>query len=163
MDVNIGKDIIITVDTTALPQTALDHVLYIGLRNILMDAHASATLEKHPVRDDMIAASRALAEKKLAALMSGVVRAAPTARTSDPVMARARKMALKPVNDAWRAKGRKPSDMTTEERTKFVDDYLAANPKVIETARAAIAAEAELPDAAFELPDIAPATDSPAQ
>lgn len=84
--VAIGKGIEMDVDFSAMPKTALDHILYIGARNILMDSHASITKESNP--DDLEAAARAMAEKKLAALMAGEVRVSG-AREGDPVKAEA--------------------------------------------------------------------------
>ena len=50
-----------------------DHIVRTGLRNLLMDAHASATAKADP--ENYIKRSRELAEKKLASLYAGVVRA----------------------------------------------------------------------------------------
>src|SRR5262249_22234675 len=71
--VAIGKGIELDVDETRLNSEVHDHILRTGLRNLLMDAHASATAKVDP--DNYINRSRELAEKKLASLYAGVVRA----------------------------------------------------------------------------------------
>lgn len=106
MDVQIGKGITIPVDPTALPQAALDHVLYIGLRNILMDSHAGIPTTE----PDYQAKASAIAEKKLAALMSGEVRVAST-REGDPVKAEAIRIATDRIKAALRKAGRKVGDV----------------------------------------------------
>jgi len=50
-----------------------DHIVRTGLRNLLMDAHASATAKADP--ENYIKRSREMAERKLASLYAGVVRA----------------------------------------------------------------------------------------
>lgn len=106
MDVNIGKNIVLAVDVIALPAAALDHIIYIGLRNVLMDSHASITRETNPA--DFEAAARAMAEKKLAALMSGEVRAVGTrSRESDPVRAEAMRIAMDRAKARAKAAGKK--------------------------------------------------------
>ena len=73
MLVAIGKGIELEVDVTRLNTEVRDHILRTGLRNLLMDAHASATAKADP--QGYVQKSRELAEKKLASLYAGVVRA----------------------------------------------------------------------------------------
>jgi hypothetical protein len=73
MLVAIGKGIELEVDVTRLNNEVRDHVMRTGLRNLLMDAHASATAKADP--HGYVQKSRELAEKKLASLYGGVVRA----------------------------------------------------------------------------------------
>jgi hypothetical protein len=73
MLVAIGKGIELDVDVTRFNSEVHDHIVRTGLRNLLMDAHASATAKADP--DNYINRSRELAEKKLASLYAGVVRA----------------------------------------------------------------------------------------
>lgn len=110
MDVNIGKDIVLAVDVEKLPAGPLAHVIYIGLRNILMDAHASIKSSEYETTEAYQAASAAMAEKKLAALLAGEVRATSGSRTrvGDPVKRRAIEIALPYAKAAWeKASGRK--------------------------------------------------------
>jgi hypothetical protein len=73
MLVAIGKGIELDVDVTRLNNEVRDHVMRTGLRNLLMDAHASATAKADP--HGYVQKSRELAEKKLASLYEGVLRA----------------------------------------------------------------------------------------
>jgi hypothetical protein len=74
--INIGKGIDMAVDVESLPAMALDHIIRIGLRNVLMDAHASITEKEYPDAGLRVEAARAVAQKKLEALMRGEVRVA---------------------------------------------------------------------------------------
>jgi hypothetical protein len=98
MQVQIGKGIELEVNTAKLPQNVLDHVIYTGLRNVLMDSHASATAKADP--EGYIVKSRELAEKKLASLYAGIARVqsvgGPKAPT-DPVGAVILRLARKAV------------------------------------------------------------------
>jgi len=82
----IGKGIELDVDVTRFNREVHDFILRTGLRNLLMDAHASATAKADP--ENYIKRSREMAERKLASLYAGVVRAqsfgGPKAPT-DPV------------------------------------------------------------------------------
>ena len=80
LDVNIGKALLLSFDDETVEKllsfpTVKDHILCIGLRNILMDAHSACKAEDYP--NDEIGwrnASKAMAEKKLAAMLTGVAR-----------------------------------------------------------------------------------------
>jgi hypothetical protein len=72
MLVAVGKGIELEVDVSRLDNDVRDHVMRTGLRNLLMDAHASVTTKAYT--DNYVAKSRELAEKKLASLYAGVVR-----------------------------------------------------------------------------------------
>jgi hypothetical protein len=96
MLVAIGKGIELDVDVTRFNSEVHDHIVRTGLRNLLMDAHASATAKADP--DNYINRSRELAERKLASLYAGVVRAetiggpkAPTDPIAMVIMRLARK------------------------------------------------------------------------
>ncbi|MBV8227715.1 MAG: hypothetical protein JO232_21280 [Verrucomicrobia bacterium] len=88
MLVAIGKGIELDVDLARFNRDVMDHVVKIGLRNILMDSHATATAKCDP--EGYVAKSRELAEKKLAALYAGVVRTQAAgggiAKPTDPVV-----------------------------------------------------------------------------
>lgn len=104
MIILIGKDIEITVDLAILqaqPAT-VEHVWKIGLRNILMDSHASVKRADFSSDSAGVVAwhdsSRALAIKKLEALMKGEIRTNGTNLRAgksklDPVIAMARSIA----------------------------------------------------------------------
>src|SRR5262245_63132235 len=84
MLVAIGKGIELDVDVTRFNGEVHDHIVRTGLRNLLMDAHASATAKGDP--DNYINRSRELAEKKLANLYAGTVRAVAGPKAApDPI------------------------------------------------------------------------------
>jgi hypothetical protein len=96
MLVAIGKGIELDVDVTQFNSEVHDHIVRTGVRNLLMDAHASATAKADP--EGYVKKSRELAEKKLASLYAGIVRvqsvggvAKPTNPVSAVVMRLARR------------------------------------------------------------------------
>lgn len=145
--VNIGKSIEMDVDFSSMPQAALDHILYIGARNVLMDCHASITRESNP--NDFIAAATALAEKKLAALMAGEVRVQST-REGDPVRAEAIRMATDTIRAAIRKSGKKFSDFDPkairEKAIGMVTPELLAKAKARVNENRAVGADVDLTD-----------------
>lgn len=131
--VNIGKSIEMDVDFSKMPQAAIDHIMYIGARNVLMDSHASITKESNP--DDLTDAARAMAEKKLAALMRGEVRVQST-REGDPVRAEALRMATDQIKAIIKKAGKKVSDYDA----KAIREKALARitPELLELARARV-------------------------
>jgi hypothetical protein len=137
--VNIGKNIEMDVDFAAMPQAALDHILYIGARNILMDSHASITRESNP--DDLTEAATAMAEKKLAALMAGEVRVSGS-REGDPVRAEALRSAKSVIVAALKKAGKikKEADVDAKLLREKSAELVAAKPEFLEKARETIEA-----------------------
>jgi hypothetical protein len=72
MLVAIGKGIELDVNVTRFNSDVHDYIVRTGLRNLLMDAHASVTAKADP--DNYITRSREMAEKKLASMYAGIVR-----------------------------------------------------------------------------------------
>jgi hypothetical protein len=98
MLVAVGKGIELEVDVIRLNNEVRDHVMRTGLRNLLMDAHASATAKADP--DNYIKRSRELAEKKLASLYAGIVRVQSVggvAKPTDPVSAVVMRLARRAI------------------------------------------------------------------
>lgn len=112
MKVNIGKGIELDIDTSKLNESVMAHVVYIGLRNILMDSHAAITKESDG--DNMQANAEAAAMKKLDAMYNGEIRVAGT-REGDPVRAEAIRLGTADVTAAYRAKGIKPDPKKVRE------------------------------------------------
>jgi hypothetical protein len=83
MLVAIGKGIELDVDVTRFNREVHDHIVRTGLRNLLMDAHASATAKADP--DNYINRSRELAEKKLASLYAGAQTTGGPKTVADPI------------------------------------------------------------------------------
>jgi hypothetical protein len=87
------------------------HLLTIGLKNVLQDCHASITREDYATEDEWIAAKRAKAELKLGSMLAGDMRAQSNARKAkmSDFDAFARKWILarakaKFGKDEWKAK-----------------------------------------------------------
>lgn len=145
--VNIGKTIALDVDFAAFPQNVLDHILYIGARNILMDAHAGVTKEE--AGDDMIPQARAVAEKKLAAMYAGEVRIGAMRAPRDAVGAVMARMARSEIVNALRAANRKPGDVAKDAMAAAITKRVTAH-----DARLRTAAERELAEVAARVSDI---------
>jgi hypothetical protein len=113
MLVNIGKGIELTVPEIEMLSPAVrDHLMYLGWRNALMDSHAGMTAKDNP--DDYVEKSRAIAEKKLAALAAGEVRTTST-REGDPVKAEAINLIAKALR-AKHGKGLSDADARKQAR-----------------------------------------------
>lgn len=138
MKVNIGKNIEMDVDFSAMPQAALDHILYIGARNILMDSHASITKESST---DVEADARAMADKKLAALMAGEVRVSGS-REGDPVRAEALRSATTVIVAALKKAGtiKKTADIDGKLLREKAAELIGKNDAFMTQARETIAA-----------------------
>lgn len=129
--VNIGKGLELDVDFTKLPDNVKEHVVYIGLRNILMDAHAGITADKSA---DVSADSLAVAEKKLAAMYAGEVRSTGT-RTGDPVKAEAIRIAADQIKTAARKAGKKLAEIDAKQLREAAVALVDRTPAIVELAR----------------------------
>ena len=147
MLVNIGKDIELDVDVSKLGFTdALTdveaHVAYIGLRNILMDSHASVTAEK--VGDGNVKAeSLAIAQKKLDALYNGELRTL-TIRTGDPVKREAIRLVVLALKAKDVKEGRKTDEKANKALARELIEKADTNNKFMVRARANVEAEKAL-------------------
>lgn len=133
--VNIGKGIELAVDLSKLNEAVLAHVVYIGLRNILMDSHAGVTADKS---DNVEAESRAVAEKKLAAMYAGEVRSVGT-RTGDPVKAESIRLATDQLKTAIRKSGKKVSEVDAKTLRDAAIALVERTPAIVELARKRVA------------------------
>jgi len=144
MRVDIGKQLafdLTDADIVALAhhRAVHDHVWYIGLRNILMDSHASCKRETYG--DDEVTwrnNSKAMAEKKLAAMLAGEIRSnssGPRVSSLSPIDAEARRLARVAVISAAKAKG-----VTDKEKIAAAIAKYAAKPETIATATANVEA-----------------------
>lgn len=139
--VNVGKSINIEVDFPNMPREALDHIMYIGARNILMDSHASITADEYPDADLRQEAAAAMVQKKLDALMRGEVRVQST-REGDPVRAEANAMAKAILTAKIKAAGKRVKDYEPqalrEAQAKLITPELLAKAKArVEEAKGA--------------------------
>lgn len=124
MQIQIGKGITVDaeLDKLGFPgqlSAVAAHVTYIGLRNMLMDAHAGITTDE----PDYQAKARAVAEKKLAAMYAGEVRVAST-REGDPVRAEAKRLALGMIKAETKKAGRKFADLDTAKVAEAVNKLI---------------------------------------
>jgi hypothetical protein len=96
MLVAIGKGIELDVDVTRFNSEVQDHIVRTGLRNLLMDAHATAKADP----EGYVKKSRELVEKKLASLYAGIVRVQSVggvAKPTDPVSAVVMRLARRAI------------------------------------------------------------------
>lgn len=128
MKVQIGKGIELDVDVSKLNAAVTEHVMYMGLRNILMDSHASHTKDEDG--DEYVANSQATAERKLAAMYNGEVRSLST-REGDPVKAEALRFATGKVREHLRKSGRKLSEIKASVIREKALELIAKNPSIM--------------------------------
>src|SRR5215831_17641146 len=129
MLVAIGKGIGLDVDLSKLNTDVMNHVVRIGLRNILMDSHAGATVKSDPA--GYVQRSRELAEKKLASMYAGIVRVAnvggPRAPT-DPVSQVILRLARKAVQKDYATEiAAAPKDQRLAVLNKLANKYAVAH------------------------------------
>ena len=108
----------------------LQYIVSYGIKQVLNDAGSAAKTDAEKV---------AMAEKNLDTLLRGEIRAA---RESDPVAARAKKIAIAVITKAMKAKGLDPAAKDSNFST-LVMEY-AGKPAVREMAKAQLEAEADI-------------------
>lgn len=140
MEINVGKGITVDANLAKLGfegdyanGTVPGHVVYIGLRNMLMDSHAGIPTDE----PDYQAKARAIVEKKLEAMYNGEVRVAGT-REGDPVRAEAMRLALAQVDVFLRKTGKKPSKVEAKVKREAAQKLLAKDPAILEMARSRV-------------------------
>lgn len=116
-----------TIDCTAFTPTILDHVFTYGLRQLVNDAMASG---------ETFADKEALADKRIANLIAGTLRASAI-REGDPIRAEANRIAKAKVERAIRAKGGKIADYDVK---ALVAKLLAKDASITATAKANVEA-----------------------
>lgn len=152
MLVNIGKGLdldcelsAIGVDESALTPVQV-HCYYIGLKNILQDAHANVNnkgnVEKYKDWSDAQIADESLkvAEAKWESLQRGEVSVAGE-REGDPVEQRALLIATKHVKKSIKAAGKKVADFKASDLRKLAKALLDKNPGLRKEAQSQIDAE----------------------
>jgi hypothetical protein len=158
ININIGKAIGLEIDIVKLQAHAnvMEHIVAIGLRNILMDSHASCKAEDFKTELDWRECSKAIAEKKLAAMLNGEIRSnggGVRATKADPVTSEALRMARVVINqakkanlDKW-AKAFDLSNKTIDDEKAIVAEAIrryAAKPEIMAKAKAMVEAKGEL-------------------
>jgi len=95
----IGKDMEMTVDVSKVPVNVIWHYVQRELTDDLRDSHASVTRDSFSGDDaKWRAAKMAVAEKKLASLYAGTIRAAKATEPLDPVATEALRLARVFIN-----------------------------------------------------------------
>ena len=146
LNVKIGKGLAIDVDPLKLPSNVLDHVIYMGLRNILMDSHASIKKDD----GDCKSKSMAIVNKKLDALYNGIIRVAGERATFEATEGEARRLCLMVLRAVFKKKGTKLNSITTEQWAKMIDARWEAYIPQAKKNLAELAAMPEIED--IELP-----------
>lgn len=113
-------------------QNAFDHVLMIGLKNLVQDSHASCKREDFETEDEWKAESRRIAEMKLGSILSGDIR--KTSGTRTPKLsdkdAFARKWLVAKLKAAWIAKNGKDgwkAKTEGDDGAAFIEALVAKN------------------------------------
>jgi len=148
LNVKIGKGLSVDVNVDRLNETVMEHVTYMGLRNILMDSHAS--VKKDDV--DCKSKSMAIVQKKLEALYNGIIRIAGERASFDAVEGEARRLAMMALRAAFKKKGTKLSSITTAQWAIMIDARWEGYIKQAEKNLAELAALPEIDD--LELPNV---------
>jgi hypothetical protein len=129
MKVKIGKGIEMDVNVDRFNTTVMDHIVYIGLRNVLMDAHSRHTKDE----DGYVENSRAAAERKLDALYAGEIRSpGGVAREVDPVKVEAQRFATAQVKKHFKQIGREADAKTIRQSAAKL---IETNPSIMRTAK----------------------------
>lgn len=148
MIVKIGKGLEIDVEQNKFNTEVTNHVIYIGLKNILQDSHANVTestvpknVNGHQLNDAEYVAeikrqSLAVAHKKLQAMYNGEIRVQTEKTRLNAVESEARRMALSKIQDAIRSSGKKLKDYSNDQYAKLVDanfnKYMKAAQQVVD-------------------------------
>jgi len=135
MLVNISKGLELDVDFGRFNQDVINHLLYIGAKNVLQDSHAGVTPEKSA---DVAADSLAVAQKKLESMYAGEIRTA-TSRTADPVKAEAIKIATDLIKAQARKAGKQVSKLDPKAVREAAAALAAKTPAIMEQARKNVA------------------------
>jgi hypothetical protein len=142
MKVTIGKGLTLDIDLEklGLPHADMlgevaEHVVYLGLKNMLQDAHAGIKKDEDADGEK----SLAVAQKKLDAMYAGDIRVAGT-REGDPVRAEAKRLAVKAIEAKIRKDGEKVADYDRKDITKLavsiIDRYMDQAKANVEAAKA---------------------------
>ena len=134
--VNVGRGIELDIDFSKMPANSIEHFLKIGARNVFMDSYAPETEKKTPDEETRLANSRAIVEKKLAAMYAGDVRVSTFGPRGDAVARECKAIAAAYL----RVKGVK----TTADNYKELLEKVAAAPSTVEKAKARVAEAADL-------------------
>jgi hypothetical protein len=132
-------------DMTVMQQVAFNKIFEYGFQRVNNDAGAVG-------KDESLADALAKSQKRWDSLCAGILRASPV-RESDPVKAEAMRICIAAVENAIRKAGKKVADFKAAQVRARAEKHLAANPAIMETAKANVAATAAL-DVEVDLEDM---------
>jgi hypothetical protein len=152
-------DATLEVDTDSLPQAVYEYAFLLGMKTLLNRGMTDVTKAKMPDEAKRKEEAMAIAAKQLEAVYAGKVRMTGGVKAkaaSGEVQTEAVRLASIIVKDTIKADGGKVSHYDKKEITKAAKDYIAADPSILEQAKANIEARKELkPKVAIDIKKIA--------
>jgi cytochrome c1 len=136
------------VDTANLTDEVYAEIMLQGLKVLLNRGTSKITKETYPVEADLRAAAQAKAEEQLAAVLDGTIKLTGSkakAKESGEVMTEARRLAKNIIKDEMKRNKIKISHVEPKEITAAANELLAADPSIIETAKANLEARQATP------------------
>lgn len=134
----------VEIDTERLPDSVYQEALIQGLKVLTNRGMTKITKETYPVPAELQAAAMAKAGETVEAMLAGKIRIvgvkSSDGKVSGAVMTEARRLARNLVKDAMKREGIKVSYVEASEITKAANALIAADPEIIEQAKAEIAA-----------------------
>ena len=136
------------VDTDKIGIEVFTEIVLQGLKVLLNRGTSKITKETYPVEADLRAAAQAKAEEQLAAVLDGTIKLTGSkakAKESGEVMTEARRLAKNIIKDEMKRNKIKISHVEPKEITAAANELLAADPSIIETAKANLEARQATP------------------
>lgn len=125
----------VVVDFDALPDVSKAYIIEYGLRQSLNDATASLKRDEYKTDGEFQDAALAVAEKKLAGILSGELRQS-VGRIGDPIEAEYMRLAIAAISTAIVNKGGKLKDYTMKQLRERATALAEKNPDVAARLRA---------------------------
>jgi hypothetical protein len=139
----------VTIDSEAIPQEVYEEALKLGLKELANRGMSKLTKAAFKgVEADLAAACMEQAEKNVEAIMTGKIRfAGKKAKSGESaaVMTEARRLAKNLVKDSIKAAGMKISHVEAKDITAAANELLAADPSLIDKAKANLAEREKTP------------------
>lgn len=130
----------VEIDTDKLPAEVYREAVIQGLKVMANRGASKITKETYPDETELKAAALAKAEEQVEAMKSGKIKiaGAKVAKTSGATMTEAMRLARNLVKDLMKRENIKVSHVAASEITAAAKEVLAAQPELIEQAKAAI-------------------------
>lgn len=135
-----GKDTM-DVDTDELPEAVFREIVAQGLKVLLNRGTTKITKTQYPNADELKTAAMAKAAEQLQAMKDGKIRIMGTKadKASGAVMTEARRIARNLVKDEMKRQKIKVSYVDAKDITAAANALIAANPDIVEQAKATLA------------------------